>query len=169
MKLITQILHKFKHELGDDFEAYHNHSQRVYHYAITLLLFRESKKLAVCAAFHDLAIWMSSRMDYLESSAELAQKYLAVSDFQMLPDEVSFIIQQHHKLRKIKGNIEAEAFRKADLIDLSAGHIHFNIPLSLVQRIESQYPRLNFTSLIIRKTLNHAVKHPLKPLPMLKW
>jgi len=169
VKLITQILHKFKAELGGEYDAYHNHAQRVYHYAITLLLMRESKKLAICAAFHDLDIWVSKQMDYLNPSVELARKYLVESDFQLLPDEISFIIHQHHKLTKIKGNIEAEAFRKADLIDLTAGKIHFNIPMSLVQSIETEYPRHNFTKLILRKTLNHARKHPLKPFPMIKW
>ena len=169
MKLITQILHKFNANLGEEFNAYHNHAQRVYHYAVTLLLMRENRKLAICAAFHDLDIWVNNHMDYLNHSAELARKYLSGNDFELLPEEVSFIIKQHHKLTKIKGNIEAEAFLKADLIDFSAGKIPFNIPISLVQSIESQYPRHDFTKIILRKALKHACRHPLKPFPMIKW
>ncbi len=54
LKLIGQILHKYRDALGPDYHAYHNHAQRVYTYATTLLLMRENKKLAIAAAFHDL-------------------------------------------------------------------------------------------------------------------
>jgi len=169
VKLISQILHKYRTALASDFLAYHNHCQRVYQYAITLLLMRESKKLAIAAAFHDLDIWTGKTMDYLDGSEALARKYLAEGDFEYLPDEVSFIIQQHHKLRHIKGNIEAEAFRKADLIDLTGGLIKFNLPKSLIIEAEQQFPREEFTKLITRKTLQHAWRHPGNPLPMVKW
>lgn len=155
--------------MGADFDAYHNHAQRVYHYATTLLLMRESKKLAISAAFHDLDIWVNQTMNYLPGSAHLANTYLSGSDYQLLPEEIKFIISQHHKLRKIKGNIEAEAFRKADLIDLTAGKIRFNIPISIIQDLERQYPRKAFTKLILRKSFHHALNHPLNPFPMIKW
>lgn len=169
MKLITQILHKYREPLGDDYQAYHHHAQRVYQYAITLLLQRESKKLAICAAFHDLDIWTNGSMDYLPGSSTLALSYQQKSDIDLVPEEVSFIIKNHHKLRKIKGNIEAEAFRKADLIDLTAGRIRFNIPLSLIQESEKQFPRSGFTNVILGKTMKHAIKNPLNPFPMVRW
>ncbi|MEQ8473984.1 MAG: hypothetical protein RIC35_22500 [Marinoscillum sp.] len=169
MKLITQILHKFEKELGTDYHAYHHHAQRVYHYAITLLLVRESKKLAIAAAFHDLDIWISGSMDYLHGSKNLAIEYLSNGDFQLLPDEMAFIISQHHKLTTIKGNIEAEAFRKADLIDLTGGFIRYNIPKSIIVETERVYPRANFGRLIAKKCFNHALRHPYNPLPMIKW
>ena len=169
MKLITQILHKHREALGTDYHAYHHHAQRVYQYAITLLLQRENKKLAICAAFHDLDIWGGDNMDYLKGSIDLAQEYLVHKDFALVPEEVSYIINNHHKLRKIKGNIEAEAFRKADLIDLTAGHVHFNIPHSLVQGLEKQFPRAGFTQVILKKTIQHAFKNPLNPFPMTRW
>ncbi|MEQ9305540.1 MAG: hypothetical protein RJQ14_16635 [Marinoscillum sp.] len=169
MKLITQILHKFQNDLDADALAYHNHAQRVYHYATVLLLVRESKKIAIAAAFHDLDIWLSQSMDYLQGSQSLARKYLAESDFQLLPDEVSFIISSHHKLTKIKGNIEAEAFRKADLIDLTGGWVRYNIPQSIISDTERAYPRAGFSRLMVKKSLSHAIRHPLRPFPMVKW
>ena len=169
VKLITQILHKFKDNLGPDYESYHNHAQRVYHFATTLLLMRESKKVAISAAFHDLDIWVNDNMDYLNGSENLARQYLLHTDYGLLPDEIAFIINQHHKLTKIKGNIEAEAFRKADLMDLTAGKIRFNLPLSLIRDLEDQYPRKGFTKMIFGKTFRHAVSHPLNPFPMIKW
>ena len=169
MKLITQILHRYKQELGKDFEAYHNHAQRVYQYAIIFLLMRENKKLAIASAFHDLDIWTSKSMDYLPGSAALARQYLLDSDFGLLPEEMDFIIQNHHKLRPITGNIEAEAFRKADLTDVTAGHRRFNIPESIISETEKKFPRKGFTPLVLKKSLVHALNHPLRPFPMIKW
>ncbi len=108
-------------------------------------------------------------MDYLPGSSTLALSYQQKSDIDLVPEEVSFIIKNHHKLRKIKGNIEAEAFRKADLIDLTAGRIRFNIPLSLIQESEKQFPRSGFTNVILGKTMKHAIKNPLNPFPMVRW
>jgi hypothetical protein len=169
LKLIKQILNKHRSALGDDFIAYHNHCQRVYYYAITLLLMRENKKLAITAAFHDLDIWTGNTMDYLGGSADLAKAYLAESDFSYLPDQVAFIIHQHHKLTSIKGDIESEAFRKADIIDITSGFIHYNIPMSLIASIEKTYPRNRFTRTIVKRSTRHAFLHPLRPFPMIKW
>jgi len=141
----------------------------VYTYATTLLLMRENKKLAIAAAFHDLDIWISEGMDYLSGSEQLARDYLKNSDFDYLPDEVAFFIKNHHKLWPIKGNIEAEAFRKADLIDLTSGFIRYNIPESIISETERTFPRENFTRMISSKALNHAIRHPLRPFPMIKW
>lgn len=169
MKLITQILHKYATELGKDHDAYHNHAHRVYHYAVTFLLMRESRKLAIAAAFHDLDIWVGKSMDYLPGSVVLARSYLENSDFNILPDELEFIIKNHHKLRRVKGNIEAEAFRKADLTDLSGGRIRFNLPESIISETERKHPRLGFTKLVIKKSLSDAVRNPSRPFPMIKW
>lgn len=169
MKLITQILHPYKRALGEDYNAYHNHAQRVYQYAIMLLLVRESPKLAVAAAFHDLDIWTGKTMDYLPGSSGLAMAYLKAGKLNLLPEEVAFIIENHHKLTGVKGNLEAEAFRKADFIDLTAGHIHFNMPVSLISDMEKRYPRYGFTKLIVKKSTSYAFRKPLRPFPMLKW
>lgn len=158
-----------KEALGADFEPYLNHCLRVYFYTRTLLLQKENRKLAIAIAFHDLDIWSGKSMAYLDGSSEMAVDYLQKNELSYLPDEMRFIISNHHKLTKIKGNIEAEALRKADLIDLTAGFIHFNLPLQLVAHIEVDYPRLGFTGLMTRKLLKYAIGHPMKPFPMLKW
>jgi hypothetical protein len=167
--VIGKILKRYQKHLGADYHAYVNHAERVHHYACILMLTRESKKLAIAAAFHDLDIWLHGTMDYLKGSSDLARDYLRVNRIDMLADEMAFIIEQHHKLTAIKGSPEAEAFRKADLIDLSAGVIKFNIPSSLIVETEQRFPRLGFTSLVTRKTISWALKHPLKPFPMMKW
>lgn len=155
--------------MGKDFDAYHHHCQRIYCYSKTLLLMRENKKLAIAAAFHDLSIWKDNSMDYLKGSSEECLKYLQIHQSNYLPDEFRHIICHHHQLRSIKGNIEAEAFRKSDLIDLTAGFVRFNIPKSLVQAAEEEFPRLGFSKIILKKWMGYALKNPSKPIPMIKW
>ena len=169
MKLITQILHPHKAALGDHYQSYHHHCQRVYTYAHTLMLQRESKKLAIVAAFHDLGIWTQQTMDYLNPSVALMKSYIESKQLTLLPDELAYIIEHHHRIRKIKDHLEAEAFRKADLIDFTAGWIRYNLPESIIRDTEKKWPRANFTSLVLKKVSRHAIRHPMKPLPMLKW
>lgn len=167
--LITEILSEYKSILGADFDSYHHHCQRVYIYSKTLLLVRENKKLAIAAAFHDLDIWTGQTMNYLNGSSEMCLRYLLENKLFFLPDEMKHIIEHHHQLTAIKGNIEAESFRKADLIDLSAGLIRYNLPKSFIQNIEEEFPRLEFSKMILRKVVRYGVKHPTKPFPMIKW
>jgi hypothetical protein len=169
MKLITEILEDYRRELGNDFESYHNHAQRVYQLSITLLLSKENKTIAIASAFHDLDIWVSNTMDYLKGSEQLAKQYLLQNDTEISIDQTQAIINQHHKIRKFKYDPFIEAFRKADLIDLSAGLIHFNLPRSFVSSIEETYPRHGFTKMITRKVLGHTIKYPRNTFPMLKW
>ncbi|MFY0599670.1 MAG: HD domain-containing protein [Cyclobacteriaceae bacterium] len=167
-KQIKTILKTYEKHLDGDFDAYHNHALRVYYYARTLLLMKENRKLAIAAAFHDLDIWVKGDMDYLKGSAEFAKGYLKENKLSFLPDELEFIISNHHKLTRIKGNIEAEAFRKADLIDLTSGWIKFNIPNSLITEMERKVPRLNFSKIILKKVVTHAFRNPTRPFPMIR-
>jgi predicted metal-dependent HD superfamily phosphohydrolase len=168
MQLITEILNPYKSQLGKYSLPYFNHATRVYEYSLILLLQKDSKKLAVAAAFHDLDVFLSNTMDYLEQSAKLATNFIVDNKLDLLSDEVAFIITHHHKLTKIKGNVEAEAFRKADLIDLAAGIIRFNLPRSIIRETESRLPRLGFSGTITKRLFKYGITHPLSPLPMVK-
>ncbi|MFY0689580.1 MAG: hypothetical protein JXQ90_20585 [Cyclobacteriaceae bacterium] len=166
--MIDHILEPYQAQLGRDFQAYLNHAKRVYEYSCMLMLHRESKKLAIAAAFHDLDIWVGESMNYLPGSAALARKYIESNQLDLLADEVAFVIDRHHQLTPIKGNIEAEAFRKADLMDLSVGWVRFNIPKSIIIDAQRRFPRLGFTGLVTKKTMSYAVRHPLSPFPMMR-
>lgn len=168
-KEIKRILKNYKEYLKDDFEAYVNHCTRVYIYSKTLLLEKSNYKLLVCAAFHDLDIWVNNDMNYLGRSASMAIEFAKNNKLQFLSDELKYIIENHHRVNRINDHIEAEAFRKADLIDLTNGYIKFNLPKSIIQDTEHQYPRLNFSRIILKKAINYACKNPKKPFPILKW
>jgi hypothetical protein len=163
-----KILTKYKNELGEDYHPYLNHVKRVYEYACMLRLERSSDLLLTAAIFHDLDIWVHHTMDYLKGSASLATEYVAKKEPDLDPALLSEIITKHHKLTPVKDNPVVEAFRKADLIDLSAGWIRFNIPKSIIVDTERRYPRLGFTKTVLSKTFGWSLKHPLRPFPMVK-
>lgn len=163
-----KILSQYKEQLGDDYQSYLNHVKRVYSYACMLRLERESDLLLVAAVFHDLDLWVSETMDYLNGSVSLSHAHVDKNNLALDKQLLSDVISLHHKLTKIKRKPEAEAFRKADLIDLTSGCIHFNIPRSIIVDTERRHPRLGFTKTVIKKTLKWSRRHPLNPLPMVK-
>ena len=163
-----KILAKYRETLGDDYHAYINHVKRVYEYSCILRLTKSNDLLQIAAIFHDLDIWQNDTMDYLPGSIEIAKQYVADQKLDLDSDQLESIIRLHHKMTPIKNNPLAEAFRKADLIDLTSGLIHFNIPKSLIVDTERRYPRLGFTKMIMKKTIRWAFRHPLRPLPMMK-
>ena len=169
MKLITNILSKYKKSLGDDFESYHNHAQRVYALCLLMLLEKENQSIAIAAAFHDLDIWIGQTMDYLSGSKELAVKYLKSKKLEEHEEDVRMMISNHHKILPVKQAVVAEIFRKADLIDLTSGFVKFNLPKSLIKDLEEQYPRREFSKKITKMALKYAINHPTRPFPMLGW
>lgn len=163
-----KVLSNYKKELGADFHSYLNHVKRVYEYACMLRLERESELFQVAAIFHDLDIWVTGTMNYLGGSCDLAISHIQKNKLEIDQAELAKIISNHHRMTKVKDHPEAEAFRKADLIDLTAGWIRFNIPKSIIVDTERRYPRLGFTKSVLKKTGRWAVKHPFNPFPMIK-
>jgi hypothetical protein len=170
-ELITEILSSYKNELGSNFEKYHNHACRVFLYAAKLSNANEDdqKQLAIAAAFHDIGIWSANTMDYVDPSIKLATEYLKRHKLEQLTETVSQIIDNHHKLTPFKGNHLAENFRKADLIDLTFGMIKFGLSSSQISECNKQYPTKGFQPYIFKEVFKNIVKHPLNPLPIMKW
>lgn len=170
-KLITEILSSYKKELGTDFEKYHNHACRVFLFAAKLSNANEDeqKQLAIAAAFHDMGIWSANTMDYLDPSIKLAVEYLTKHKLEDWTESVSQIIDNHHKLTPFKNNPLAENFRKADLIDLTFGLIKFGLSSSQISEYNKGYPAEGFQPYIFKEVFKNIVKHPLNPLPIMKW
>lgn len=170
-ELITNILSSYKSELGANFEKYHNHCCRVFIFASILsnASEEEKKQLAIASAFHDMGIWTANTFDYLEPSIKLAEKYLNQHQLDNWFENVKEIINNHHKLTSFKKNHLAESFRKADLIDLTFGFIKFRISPIKITETKKLYPSLRFQSYIFKKVLKNIVRHPLNPLPIVKW
>ena len=169
--LIESILNSHKSELGDDYDKYRNHVYRAFNLAVMLAqpYDQDLVALTIAAAFHDIGIWTARTFDYLEPSVLLAQNYLHANGMSDKDSLVSEIINNHHKLSSYKSNKLVEAFRKADLIDLSFGVFSFGIKRQQVQELNRQFPSLGFHRFIVWQATKRMLRHPLSPLPMMKW
>ena len=167
---IDAILLSYKHELSGDYDKYRNHVYRVFN--LTLLLSTtegdDYKALEIASAFHDIGIWTNKTFDYLAPSITLSRNYLHQNGLLHLENRVAEIINNHHKLSIYELSAEAEAFRKADLIDLSFGLFNFGIKREQLKALNRQFPSLGFHRFIIWQATKNMFKHPLNPLPMMK-
>ncbi|MBU2912892.1 MULTISPECIES: hypothetical protein [Reichenbachiella] len=171
---IEGILQFYTPALGADYNAYRNHVYRVYH--LTLLLNteeptpEEQAALAIAAAFHDLGIWSNHTMDYLQPSTDLAKAYLSENHSDILTPLVHDLIVTHHKISSYQGANQSliEAFRKADLMDLSFGTIRHGLPRSRYIHLREEFPFLNFQKTVFKKIMRYAIGHLNRPFPMLK-
>ena len=159
--------------LGGDQPAYRNHVCRVLNYYAALGPPADElpEAVTIAAAFHDLGIWTERTFDYLEPSVRLAQVHLADIGREQLGPEVAALISEHHKLRPYTGPNAAtvEAFRRADLVDLSLGLVRCGLPTSFVQAVRAAFPNAGFHRRLAQLTARQLLRTPLRPLPMLRW
>jgi len=55
------------------------------------------------------------------------------------------------------------------LIDVSRGLLSFGLPRARLQAIFARWPNAGFHRRLVQLTLREARRHPLRPLPVLKW
>lgn len=139
LPLAEDILESHRHRAhGDDagYDAYKAHVYRVVNFARALTPDEPGRddKLAISAAFHDLAAF--DTLDYLAPSIAAQDAWLRETGRQTWSDELALVIAQHHRLTRyasIRPHASlVEAVRKADLVDVSQGLIRFGIPRSYV-------------------------------------
>lgn len=171
---LDQLLERYSRELGADFAGYRNHCYRVFNFALPYCACEDDAtidKLAIAAAFHDLGIWTAGTFDYLDPSEQLAQDYLRELGREDWSAEVGAMIQQHHKIRRysaVSGDM-TEAFRRADLIDVSLGLVSFGASRNYRCQVKAGFPNAGFHRCLLRLTLARVKRHPLSPLPMMRW
>lgn len=171
IQLISEVIELHRAELGNDYVKYYNHCCRVYTYAAQLSRANkeEQLQLAIATAFHDIGLWTADTFDYLGPSIKLAEEYLKANGLERYSDGVIQIILNHHKLTSFKQNYLAEAFRKADLIDLSYGLFRFGLPGAEMSATNALYPSHGFRRFILKKIVLNFLQHPFNPLPIVKW
>jgi hypothetical protein len=171
--LVDQILAAHRPALGADFTAYRHHVHRVLHAyaALSPLPGEPPEPVLVAAAFHDLGIWTHRSFDYLGPSIAAAIAYLSDTGHAEWSEEVSLLIDQHHKLRPYCGPFEAsvETYRRADLVDVSWGAVRFGLPWAQVRAIQAAWPNAGFHAMLARETLRQCLRTPWRPLPMMRW
>ena len=168
--LTEEIIAAHATALGPDLVAYRNHVCRVLEFHLALSgETSPSTAVAIAAAFHDLGIWTARTFDYLEPSAALAAEYLERHGLTALGPEVRALIVEHHKLTRYTGPHAAsvEAWRRADLIDVSLGTIRHGLPRAFVRDVLRAHPNAGFHRLLAKLTAKQFLRTPWRPLPMI--
>ena len=133
--LLEDILAPWKHDIGRDYPGYRNHVYRMVHFCFALPECVPDwnddarRKVIIAGCFHDLGIWSDRTFDYLPPSIVRAAAYLKEHALDAWTPEVELMIASHHKLRRFTDGRYplVEAFRRADLIDVSLGLVKFGL------------------------------------------
>ena len=170
---VEEVLADHAAELGHDLLAYRNHVYRVVNLCLAIVGDNrvELDKLAVAAIFHDLGIWTNNTFDYIAPSIAIALKHLAARGMADWIPEIEAMIVDHHKVTPSRANPQwlVESFRRADWIDVSRGLRRFGLPHTVIASVASTWPSAGFHRRLVQLTIDRFWKHPLTPLPMVKW
>jgi hypothetical protein len=165
--IVDAVLDRHSDALGDDRSAYGNHVYRCLTYHQLLLGFSIPDAAALAWATHDLGIWTAGTFDYLGPSADLAAAYadeFGVADV----DQLRALVTEHHRLLPLKDDRVVETFRQADLIDVSHGVLRHGLQRSAIREAVKALPYNGFHAFLAKGLSGYAVRHPLRPLPMMR-
>jgi hypothetical protein len=170
--LIEEILEGHReHARGDErgWASYRGHVYRVFNLARAVVPDRDDRddKLAIAAAFHDIDVFTS--LNYLGLSIHTMDAWLQRTGRSGWADELAVIVAKHHHLTPYRGHYAelAEAFRRADLNDLTQGLIRAGLPRQQVRAVRQSIDvGVFFTRTVPRAIVRHLVRHPLDPLPI---
>jgi len=170
---VEEVLDDHAPELGHDLTAYRNHVYRVVNLCLAIAADNrvELEKITVAAVFHDLGIWTNHTFDYIAPSVALAREHLAARGMADGIPEIEAMIVNHHKVTPSRANPQSlvESFRRADWIDVTRGLRRFGLPRTFVAAVAATWPNAGFHRRLVELTIDRFVKHPLTPLPMVKW
>jgi hypothetical protein len=170
---VERVLDDHASVLGHDRIAYRNHVYRVANLCLAIQGDRpiELEKLAVAAVFHDLGIWTNHTFDYIAPSVALAREHLTARGMADWIPEIEAMIVDHHKVTSSRTDQHSlvESFRRADWIDVSLGLRRFGLSRTFVAAVRTTWPDAGFHRRLVELTLDRWWKHPLNPLPMVKW
>jgi len=165
--IIDTVLAHHREQLGASFATYRNHCLRGLNYHASLLKTVPSDASALAWAVHDLGIWTAGTFDYLEPSAALVTGYAAefgIADITL----TQAMIMQHHRLNAVT-EPAVDAFRRADRVDVTRGLWRGPISRRDVNDVVAALPYLGFHRFLAAGLTRHALTHPRRPLPMLRW
>lgn len=173
IELLDELLERHRADLGADFTAYRNHCSRVVNFCAALSSGEAGplRKMAIAAAYHDLGIWTDHTFDYLPPSERLATDYLQAENKLEWIAEVTAMIGQHHKVTAYRAEPAAlvEAFRKADMVDVSVGLVRYGLPKSFVKDVLAAFPNAGFHKRLAQLFGRRLRTKPWSPMPMMRW
>ncbi len=173
-RLVEEIFDGHRdHARGDDagYRGLRGHAYRVLNLARAVAPDSPDRddKLAVAAAFHDLDAFTS--LDYLASSIRAQDAWLESTGRGGWRDELGVVVAEHHRLTPCRGPYAglAEAFRRADLADLTQGLVCWGIPRSHVRAVRAAFDVGPFFTRVVPSAIaRQLLHHPLDPIPILR-
>lgn len=170
---LDALLQNYAEAFGPSRQAYTNHVYRVINIAALLLPPKGEalEKLAIAGAFHDIGVWADKTFDYLAPSEKRASAYLDEIGRPEWKQDVGAMVRWHHKITSVPQSEApiAEAFRKADWIDVLHGAITCGIPRARLSEIFKAFPNAGFHVLLVKLTVKQLLTKPWNPMPILRW
>jgi hypothetical protein len=171
--LLDEILGQYRDEIARDYDGYRNHVYRMVNFCFARNDFSDEakEKIVIAGAFHDIGIWSGNTFDYLPPSISAATEYLNTTHRPGWVTEINLMIDQHHRLRKYPGSAYplVEVFRQGDLVDFSLGLIKCGLPGPYVHEVKKVFPNAGFHKQLAGRACRWFIRHPLNPIPVLKW
>jgi hypothetical protein len=173
LPIVEEVLNAHASELGRDLIPYRNHVYRVVNLCLAIVGdgHVDLEKIAVAAVFHDLGIWTNKTFDYIAPSVAVARQHLAARGMADLIPEIEAMIVNHHKVTPSRVDVHSlvESFRRADWIDVTRGLRTFGLPRRFIATVAATWPSAGFHRRLVELASDRWWKHPLNPLPMVKW
>ena len=171
--LLESILSDWKATIGTEYQGYRNHVYRMINFCLALkeCSNEEREKIIIAGAFHDIGIWIEGTVDYISPSLPPAIAYLNSRNLEHWSEEIQLMIIEHHKVQKYTNDAYplVEIFRQGDLVDFSFGLFKFGIPKPYINEVKAQFSNADFHKNLGKRATKWFLKHPLNPLPMMKW
>lgn len=169
--LVEEILGEHAADLGRDFLGYRNHVYRMINFCFVQHAFdeEERQKVIIAGCFHDIGIWTAGTFDYIPPSIDAASLYLEKTGREGWTTHITTMIAEHHKLRSFEGDRLTEIFRRGDLVDFSLGLVRCGISRTYVRDVRIEFPNAGFHCGLVRQAARWFARHPLNPVPVLKW
>ncbi len=156
------------------FVGYRNHTYHMLNFARQWVdpTPEREEKIAIAAVFHDIAAWPGGNLGYLSPSADQADAYLDQIGRSDWKPEMRLMIELHHKITAYKGRNQewVEPIRRADWCDVSFATMRFGLPKAFVSEVRAAFPLDPFyPSHVYKATFKWMLRHPLNPIPILRW
>ena len=170
MPLVEEILESHRDRSRGDasgYDGYKAHVYRVVNFARALAADQNDRdeKLAIAAAFHDLAAF--DTLDYLVPSIAAQDAWLQQTGRDAWSEELALIVAEHHRLTSYSAFRPyaplVEAMRRADLIDVSQGLIRFGLPASYVKEVRATFDAGVFFKRVIPSGALRAIRTLQRP------
>jgi len=100
-----------------------------------------------------------------------AYEYLLRKGLDPWSDEITQMIDQHHRLHPVGNDADrlVETFRKGDLVDFSLGSFKCGLDRATVKAVKAEFPNAGFHKNLVKLAVRWICRHPLNPVPVLKW